>query len=60
MGEEIGPISRPDVIKFSDAFPKPCSGKITRRILRSLAAGQEVSGDTSTLEDRSVLGQLRV
>ncbi|MFZ9287586.1 MAG: acetate--CoA ligase [Vulcanococcus sp.] len=60
VAQEIGPIARPDVIKFSDALPKTRSGKIMRRILRSLAAGQEVSGDTSTLEDRSVLDQLRV
>jgi acetyl-CoA synthetase len=60
VGKEIGPIARPDVIKFSDALPKTRSGKIMRRILRALAAGQEVSGDTSTLEDRSVLDALRV
>jgi acetyl-CoA synthetase len=48
------------VIKFTDALPKTRSGKIMRRILRSLAAGQEVSGDTSTLEDRSVLDALRI
>jgi len=60
VGKEIGPIARPDVIKFTDALPKTRSGKIMRRILRSLAAGEEVSGDTSTLEDRSVLDQLRV
>jgi acetyl-CoA synthetase len=60
VGKEIGPIAKPDVIKFTDALPKTRSGKIMRRILRSLAAGQEVSGDTSTLEDRSVLDALRV
>jgi acetyl-CoA synthetase len=60
VGKEIGPIARPDLIKFSDALPKTRSGKIMRRILRALAAGQEVSGDTSTLEDRSVLDALRV
>jgi acetyl-CoA synthetase len=60
VGREIGPIARPDLIKFSDALPKTRSGKIMRRILRALAAGQEVSGDTSTLEDRSVLDALRV
>jgi len=60
VGREIGPIARPDVIRFSDALPKTRSGKIMRRILRALAAGQEVSGDTSTLEDRSVLDALRV
>jgi acetyl-CoA synthetase len=60
VGKEIGPIAKPDEIRFSDALPKTRSGKIMRRILRALAAGQEVSGDTSTLEDRSVLDQLRV
>jgi acetyl-CoA synthetase len=60
VGQEIGAIARPDVIKFTDALPKTRSGKIMRRILRSLAAGQEVTGDTSTLEDRSVLEALRV
>jgi len=60
VGQEIGPIARPDEIRFSDALPKTRSGKIMRRILRSLAAGEEVSGDTSTLEDRSVLDALRV
>ena len=60
VGLEIGPIARPDIIRFTDALPKTRSGKIMRRILRSLASGQELSGDTSTLEDRSVLDQLRV
>jgi acetyl-CoA synthetase len=59
VGQEIGPIARPDEIRCSDALPKTRSGKIMRRILRALAAGQEVSGDTSTLEDRSVLDKLR-
>ena len=59
VGSEIGPIARPDEIRCSDALPKTRSGKIMRRILRALAAGQEVSGDTSTLEDRSVLDRLR-
>jgi len=57
--EEIGAIARPGDIRFSEALPKTRSGKIMRRLLRSLAAGQEVSGDTSTLEDRSVLDKLR-
>jgi acetyl-CoA synthetase len=56
---EIGAIARPGEIRFTDALPKTRSGKIMRRLLRSLAAGQEVSGDTSTLEDRSVLDKLR-
>ena len=57
--QEIGAIARPGEIRFSDALPKTRSGKIMRRLLRSLAAGEEVSGDTSTLEDRSVLDKLR-
>ncbi len=57
--EEIGAIARPGDIRFTDALPKTRSGKIMRRLLRNLAAGQEVSGDTSTLEDRSVLDKLR-
>lgn len=57
--EEIGAIARPGEIRFTDSLPKTRSGKIMRRLLRNLAAGQEVSGDTSTLEDRSVLDKLR-
>ncbi|MDM7325501.1 MAG: acetate--CoA ligase [Thermosynechococcus sp. Uc] len=56
---EIGALARPAEIRFTDALPKTRSGKIMRRLLRSLAAGQEVAGDTSTLEDRSVLDKLR-
>jgi len=56
---EIGAIARPGEIRFTDSLPKTRSGKIMRRLLRSLAAGEEVSGDTSTLEDRSVLDKLR-
>jgi acetyl-CoA synthetase len=59
VAREIGPIARPALIRFSDALPKTRSGKIMRRILRALAAGEEVQGDTSTLEDRSVLDALR-
>ena len=57
--QEIGAIARPAEIRFTDALPKTRSGKIMRRLLRSLAAGQEISGDTSTLEDRTVLDKLR-
>jgi acetyl-CoA synthetase len=56
---EIGAIARPGEIRFTDALPKTRSGKIMRRLLRSLAAGEEVKGDTSTLEDRGVLDKLR-
>ncbi len=59
VASEIGAIAKPDEIRFSDALPKTRSGKIMRRILRSLAIGEEVKGDTSTLEDRSVLDKLR-
>jgi acetyl-CoA synthetase len=52
-------IARPGEIRFTDALPKTRSGKIMRRLLRSLAAGEEVTGDTSTLEDRTVLDKLR-
>jgi acetyl-CoA synthetase len=57
--QEIGALARPAEIKFTDALPKTRSGKIMRRLLRKVAAGEEISGDTSTLEDRSVLDKLR-
>jgi len=58
--KEIGAIARPDMIRFTDALPKTRSGKIMRRLLRSIAAGEEkVSQDTTTLEDFSVLAKLR-
>jgi acetyl-CoA synthetase len=57
--QEIGAIARPGEIRFTDALPKTRSGKIMRRLLRNIAAGQELAGDTSTLEDRSVLDKLR-
>ena len=57
--KEIGKIARPDKIRFAEALPKTRSGKIMRRLLREIAAGREQAGDTSTLEDRSVLEQLR-
>ncbi len=56
---EIGAIARPGEIRFTEALPKTRSGKIMRRLLRSLASGQEITGDTSTLEDRGVLDKLR-
>tara|TARA_Y100001970_G_scaffold294341_1_gene451038 strand:- start:4926 stop:6908 length:1983 start_codon:yes stop_codon:yes gene_type:complete len=57
--EEIGIIARPEKIIISDALPKTRSGKIMRRILRSLASGERISGDISTLEDSSVLEKLK-
>jgi acetyl-CoA synthetase len=56
---EIGAIARPDDIRFTDALPKTRSGKIMRRLLRDIAAGKETVGDTTTLEDFSVLAHLR-
>ncbi len=56
---EIGAIARPGEIRFADSLPKTRSGKIMRRLLRTLASGETISGDTSTLEDRSVLDKLR-
>ena len=57
--KEIGAIARPDEIRFTDALPKTRSGKIMRRLLRDIAAGVETVGDTTTLEDYSVLARLR-
>jgi acetyl-CoA synthetase len=57
--KEIGALARPDDLRFSDALPKTRSGKIMRRLLRQIAAGDETLGDTTTLEDLSVLAKLR-
>jgi acetyl-CoA synthetase len=56
---EIGAIARPDQIRFTDALPKTRSGKIMRRLLRDIAGGKAEVGDTTTLEDYSVLAKLR-
>ena len=58
--KEIGALARPDEIRFSDMLPKTRSGKIMRRLLRELAHSGEVKGDTTTLEDFSVLEKLRM
>lgn len=57
--KEIGALAVPDDIRFTEGVPKTRSGKIMRRLLRDIAAGQEATGDTSTLEDFSVLAKLR-
>jgi acetyl-CoA synthetase len=57
--EHIGAIARPDEIRFADALPKTRSGKIMRRLLNEIAAGHTPKGDTTTLEDLSVLARLR-
>jgi acetyl-CoA synthetase len=59
VAKEIGAIARPDDIRFTDALPKTRSGKIMRRLLREIAAGETVRGDVTTLEDLSVLEKLR-
>jgi acetyl-CoA synthetase len=56
---EIGALAQPDEIRFTGALPKTRSGKIMRRLLRDIAAGKESTGDTTTLEDYSVLAKLR-
>jgi acetyl-CoA synthetase len=60
VAKEIGALARPDEIRFSDALPKTRSGKIMRRLLREIATSGSAHGDTTTLEDFSVLEKLRV
>ncbi len=57
--KEIGAIARPDYMRFTDALPKTRSGKIMRRLLRDIASGADTIGDTTTLEDISVLQSLQ-
>jgi acetyl-CoA synthetase len=57
--KEIGAMAKPDDIRFTDALPKTRSGKIMRRLLRDIASGAQTVGDTTTLEDYSVLAKLR-
>jgi acetyl-CoA synthetase len=59
VSRQIGPIAKPAEIRFTDALPKTRSGKIMRRLLRDIASGKQTIGDTSTLEDYSVIAQLR-
>ncbi len=58
VAKEIGPIAKPKDIRFGDNLPKTRSGKIMRRLLRSLAKGEAMTQDTSTLENPAILGQL--
>ena len=58
VGKEIGPIAKPKDIRFGDNLPKTRSGKIMRRLLRSVAKGEAVTQDTSTLENPAILDQL--
>jgi acetyl-CoA synthetase len=59
VAHQIGPLARPDEIRFTDSLPKTRSGKIMRRLLRDIAGGKQTVGDTTTLEDYSVLAKLR-
>jgi acetyl-CoA synthetase len=59
VAKEIGALARPDDLRFTDSLPKTRSGKIMRRLLREIAGGGEVKGDTTTLEDLSVLARLK-
>jgi len=56
--KEIGSIAKPDDIRFTDSLPKTRSGKIMRRLLKQIASGTEIKGDTTTLEDLGVLARL--
>ena len=59
VGKEIGPIAKPKDIRFGDNLPKTRSGKIMRRLLRSIAKGEAITQDTSTLENPAILEQLK-
>ncbi|MEM8737610.1 MAG: acetate--CoA ligase [Planctomycetota bacterium] len=59
VAKELGPISKPDQIRLTEALPKTRSGKIMRRLLRAIAAGEEITQDTTTLEDRGIVEKLQ-
>ena len=59
VAKEIGPIAKPDEIRFGDNLPKTRSGKIMRRLLRTIAKGEEITQDVSTLENPAILEQLK-
>lgn len=59
VAQEIGPIAKPDEIRFGENLPKTRSGKIMRRLLRALARGEEITQDISTLENPAILEQLK-
>ena len=56
---EIGPIATPEAIQFAPSLPKTRSGKIMRRLLRNIARGEDITSDTSTLENEDILLQLQ-
>ncbi len=59
VSKELGPIAKPDEIRFGDNLPKTRSGKIMRRLLRAIAKGEEITQDVSTLENPAILEQLK-
>jgi acetyl-CoA synthetase len=59
VSKELGPIAKPDEIRFGDNLPKTRSGKIMRRLLRAIAKGEEITQDISTLENPAILEQLK-
>jgi acetyl-CoA synthetase len=59
VAEQLGAIAKPDDIRFADNLPKTRSGKIMRRLLRSIARGDEITQDISTLENPAIVEQLR-
>jgi acetyl-CoA synthetase len=59
VGEQLGPIAKPDNIRFADSLPKTRSGKIMRRLLRAIANGEAITQDVSTLENPGIVDQLR-
>jgi acetyl-CoA synthetase len=59
VAREIGPIAKPDDIRYADLLPKTRSGKIMRRLLKELASGKGIHGDVTTLEDISILAKLQ-
>lgn len=58
VGKEIGPVAKPDDVRFAESLPKTRSGKIMRRLLKQIASGHEIKGDTTTLEDFAVIAKL--
>jgi acetyl-CoA synthetase len=58
VASEIGAVAKPDELRFTEALPKTRSGKIMRRLLKQIAAGTEITGDLTTLEDLSILSRL--
>ena len=59
VGDQLSPIAKPDEIRFTENLPKTRSGKIMRRLLRSIARGEQITQDVSTLENPNILEMLR-